>query len=222
MQVDNSFQYSRDKADSSGYTGDEEEDVRTTASSDDDDLFLRRTMKSSPFFHVAPRKRKRKTHDPPSGNHSVYRYDTKAYQLPFEFRSPPPLVPYRTSLYLLSRFLTQHMAQTSSNTTVVQQASEEPPWRPNDKSTDSAPSILSEEHLQLDEALSFSLQPRYVISNLEKFPIFFRTIVIPHTYHFLKPESSSRLTALTVSFMQTQHTHGDMAKTRTFNSLVRI
>lgn len=182
MQIENYIQnHFRDIADSSGYTGDEEEDVKTTTSSEGEDLFLRREMKSSPFFHVAPRKRKRRAHDHPSGTHNAYQYDSKTYQLPFEFSSPPPIVPYKTSLYLLSRFLTHHMAQTNSSTSTVQWTSEEPPWRPNNKSTESSPSIFSEEHLQLDEALSFSLLPRYVVSHLDKFNFCF----VPQFYTYL-------------------------------------
>ena len=143
----------------SGYTGDEEEeDMMTTTSTDDDEY---RCMKSSPFFHVAPRKRKRNVK---SRSCSSYRGD---YQMTHQQLPLPPIEPYKTSLYVLSRFLTNHMAQTQSQSNCFSNV-EPQNLIPEESSVQgrSIPCISSGQHLFLEDTLSFSPLPRYVTHTL--------------------------------------------------------
>ena len=141
----------------SGYTGDEEEDDMMTTTSTDDDEY--RSMKSSPFFHVAPRKRKRNVNSSSCG----YRGD---YQHPYQ-HALPPSEPYKTSLYVLSRFLTNHMAQTQIQANCF--SKEEPQNLIQEEDSvrvGSIPCVLSGQHLFLEDTLSFSPLPRYVTHTL--------------------------------------------------------
>lgn len=130
--------------------------MMTTTSTDDDEY---RSMKSSPFFHVAPRKRKRNV----SSSSCGYRGD---YQMAHQ-HALPPIEPYKTSLYVLSRFLTNHMAQTQTQTNGF--TKEEPRTLIQEEDSvrvDSIPCILSGQHLFLEDTLSFSPLPRYATNTL--------------------------------------------------------
>lgn len=142
----------------SGYAGDEEDRETTTSAEDDEFLFPRGKVKSSPFFHVAPRKRRRqRTHDP-SNDYDRFNIHHTLDAL----QQDQPIVPYKTSLVLLSKLLTQHMSQT---TLIGQQPlpTTEAPWRPSDGPENSFPSIMSSQHLFLEDAMSFSSLPRILL-----------------------------------------------------------